>query len=144
MLRNIRRDPPWLVLALFGSGAAAIALEYNFGAANNIGAAIYPLILSGTIVLLALYGMVFGQPGPRAELDRRPFLAVVTAVLLFALVVERLGLVPAVVLCMVAAYAGQARSRYAFFLAYALVFGFGTWVLFSYGLGLPLASFRIP
>src|SRR3546814_2368969 len=73
MLRNIRRDPPWLFLALFGSGAAAIALEYNFGAVNNIGAAIYPLILSGTIVLLALYGMVFGQPGPRAELDRRPF-----------------------------------------------------------------------
>src|SRR3546814_3361637 len=64
-------------------------------------------------------------------LDRRPFLAIVTAVLLFALVVERLGLVPPVVLCMVAAYAGQVRSRYVFFAVYAFVFGFGTWVLFS-------------
>src|SRR3546814_9965820 len=91
-----------------------------------------------------LYGMIFGQSGPIAELDRRPFLAIVTAVLLFALVVERLGLVPAVVLCMVAAYAGQVRSRYVFFAVYAFVFGFGTWVLFSYGLGLPLAPFRIP
>src|SRR3546814_13635180 len=75
-------------------------------------------------------------------LDRRPFLAIVTAVLLFALVVERLGLVPAVVLCMVAAYAGQVRSRYVFFAVSAFVFGFGTWVLFSYGLGLPLAIGR--
>src|SRR3546814_4426225 len=91
-----------------------------------IGAAVYPLIFSATIVLLALYGMIFGQSGPIAELDRRPFLAIVTAVLLFALVVERLGLVPAVVLCMVAAYAGQVRSRYVFFAVYAFVFGFGT------------------
>src|SRR3546814_2263962 len=109
MIRKILRDPPWLFLAFFGAGSAAIALGYNFGTANNIGAAVYPLILSATIVLLALYGMIFGQSGPIAELDRRPFLAIVTAVLLFALVVERLGLVPAVVLCMVAAYAGQVR-----------------------------------
>src|SRR3546814_8836786 len=84
-----------------------------------IGAAVYPLILSATIVLLALHGMIFGQSGPIAELDRRPFLAIVTAVLLFALVVERLGLVPAVVLCMVAAYAAQVRRRYVFFAVYA-------------------------
>src|SRR3546814_16556611 len=84
----------------------------------------------------------FGQSGPIAELDRRPFLAIVTAVLLFALVVERLGLVPAVVLCMVAAYAGQVRSRSVFFAVYAFVFGFGTWVLFSYGLEIGRASCR--
>src|SRR3546814_6480065 len=116
--------PPWIFLAFCGAGSAASALGYNCGTANNIGAAVYPLILSATIVLLALYGMIFGQSGPIAELDRRPFLAIVTAVLLFALVVERLGLVPAVVLCMVAAYAGQVRSRLVFFAVYAFVFGF--------------------
>src|SRR3546814_18670127 len=109
-----------------------------------IGAAVYPLILSATIVLLALYGMIFGQSGPIAELDRRPFLAIVPAVLLFAQVVERLGLVPAVVLCMVAAYAGQVRSRYVFYAIYAFVFGSGPWGLFSYGLERTLGPFRHP
>src|SRR3546814_12531392 len=54
MIRKILRDPPWLFLAFFGAGSAAIALGYNFGTANNIGAAVYPLILSATIVLLEL------------------------------------------------------------------------------------------
>src|SRR3546814_19852511 len=89
MIRKILRDPPWLFLAFFGAGSAAIALGYNFGPANNIGAAVYPLILSATIVLLAPYGMIFGQSGPIAALDRRPFLALVTAGLLFAVAIGR-------------------------------------------------------
>src|SRR3546814_19727579 len=100
MIRKILRDPPWLFLAFFGAGSAAIALGYNFGTANNIGAAVYPLILSATIVLLALYGMIFGHSGPIAELDRPPSLAILRAVLLFDPVVQPLDLVPAVRPCM--------------------------------------------
>lgn len=131
-------------MLFLGAGAAALAMKWDFGSAANIGAAVYPLILSGIIVLLAAYGMVAGSPELRSAVDRRAFLAIVTAVLLFALSVERFGLVPAVVLSMVAAYAGQARSRYAIFAVYAFAFGLGTWALFSYGLGLPLAGVRLP
>src|SRR3546814_20724459 len=95
MIRKILRDPPWLFLAFFGAGSAALALGYNFGTATNIGAAAYPLILSATIVLLAPNGMIYGPSGQIAALDRRHFLAIATAVLLFALVVARPGLVPA-------------------------------------------------
>ncbi len=121
-----------------------MALNFRFGTAANIGSAIYPLFLSGAIVLISIYSMFFGRTEPRAPLARRPFIAIVTAVILFSLAVERFGVVPAVILAMVTAYAGQTQGNYRFIFVYAGLFAFGTWALFSYGLGLPLPTFRMP
>lgn len=144
MKRALVRDPIWPLLAVFGVGAMVLAFDFNFGTASNIGSAIYPLILSSAIVLISLFSIVFGRNGQVFAIDRRPFLAVVSSVILFCLVVERFGVVPAVVLCMIVAYAGQTQGNYRFIFLYAVLFAFGTWALFSYGLGLPLPTFRMP
>lgn len=144
MKRAFFRDLTWPLLALFGAGALYMALDFRFGTINNIGSAVYPLILSSAIVLISLYSIFFGRDGQVTRFDRRPFLAIVSAVILFSLVVERFGVVPAVVLSMIVAYAGQTAGNYRFVVVYAVLFAFGTWALFSYGLGLPLPTFRIP
>lgn len=144
MRRFFLRDLTWPLLALLGVGALVLALDFRFGTFGNIGSAIYPLILSAVIIAISVYSLFFGRGGQVADFDRRPFLAVVAAVILFSLVVERLGVVPAVVLAMIVAYAGQTAGNYRFVLVYALLFAFGTWALFSYGLGLPLPALRMP
>ena len=144
MKRLLLRDPAWPLLALFGLGALLLALDFRFGTASNVGSAIYPLFLSAVIVAISVYSIFFGRRDTQASLARRPFLAIVSSVILFTLVVERFGVVPAVVLAMVTAYAGQTQGNYRFVLVYAVLFAFGTWALFSYGLGLPLPTFRLP
>lgn len=139
-----KREWSWLAVALFGAGAFVVALDYGFGTAANVGSGIYPLILAGVIVLVSLYSFAFATPTPAIPLAWRPMAAIVGSVLLFCLIVERFGLVPAVVLSMLVAYAAQTERGYGRFLAYAAVFAFGTWALFSYSFNLPLPMFRMP
>jgi len=149
MTRLHFRDLAWLLLVLFGTGAFVLALDFRFGTVNNIGSAVYPLALSAVIVLISLYALLLRRRPAAGDddaspLDRRPFVAIIAAVVLFCLVVEQFGIVPAVVVSMIVAYTGQGEGNYRFVAVYAALFAFGTWALFSYGLSLPLAAFRMP
>ncbi|ESR24891.1 tripartite tricarboxylate transporter TctB family protein [Lutibaculum baratangense] len=139
----MRRDLLWLVLAVLGGVAFVVALGFRMGTVSNIGSAVYPLMLSGTIVLISGYALLAGGDAASKPFDVRPFGAIVSAVLLFVLLVERVGLVPAVVVSMVAAYAGQSEGGYLSFLVYAGLFALGTWLLFSFVLGLPLPAVKV-
>lgn len=135
----------WIFLTVLGVGTGYIAYTtLSMGTAINIGSAVYPLILSGVIVIISLYGVIFGDRDDPKELNFRGFSGVVGAVVVFILTIEHIGIVPSVIVSMVIAYAGQAQGGYRFFLVYASLFGVGTWLLFTLALGLPLPAVDIP
>ena len=137
----------WASVFLFGVGAFVMALGFGYGSGPRIGSAVFPLLMSGGIVLTALWGLVAAATGREesgGRPDLRPFGAVAASVALFILTVDRLGIIPASVICMAVAYLGQVERGYLLFLGYATLFAAGVWLLFSVALGLPVAAFGEP
>lgn len=136
------RSLTWAFLSLFGAAAFIIALDFGRGAGPRIGSAALPLILSGGIVLISILGLVVpGLDGGEKPFNLRPFAAIVASVVLFILTADGLGLIPATLLTMFAAYLGQGERRFAGFLLYAALFAIAIWLIFAVGLGLPIAAF---
>ncbi len=132
----------WGILCLVAGAAFIQALSFGFGSGPRIGSAIIPLALSGGIALLSVTGLVrAGREQGTDTLDLRALAAVGAGVVVFILTVERAGLIPATLLCMGIAYAGQSEARYLDFVAYAAVFAVGVWAIFIAGLGLPVRAF---
>lgn len=133
----------WICLTILGAAGCYIAyMTLSIGTAINIGSAVYPLILSGIILVISLKGAIFGDNAGPDELNLRGFIGVVGSVVVFIATIETLGLIPSVIASMVVAYAGQVKGGYRFFLIYASLFAIGTWLLFTFALGLPLPAVR--
>lgn len=135
----------WTFLALLGVAACFIAYtSLNFGTVTNIGSAVYPLILSALIAAISVYVLVVGDREAPKAIDVRGFAGVVASVVVFIAMIEHFGLIPTVIASMIVAYAGQTKGGYGFFTVYASLFAAGTWLLFSFALGLPLPAFELP
>ena len=129
----------WLILAAAGSASFWFALDFGLGTATSIGSGVFPLTLSGIIVLLSLYSLIFGgSEGSPEPLAWRPLVAVAGSVVLFIVLVERLGMFPTVLLSMLVAYSWQTEGGYGAFVLYAVMFASGAWLLFTYLLRVPV------
>lgn len=131
----------WGLLGAVGATAFVIALSFGFGSGSSIGSAPVPLLLSGGIVFVSLWGIVSDAGAEASSLELRPLAAVAAGVLLFILSVEWLGLVPATVVVMFTAYLGQEERRFFGYFVYTILFAGAVWLLFSVGLGLPVGAF---
>lgn len=132
----------WGILCLVGVAAFTQALGFGFGSGPQIGSAVIPLALSGGIALLSMAGLVrAGREETDGTLDLRALSAVGAGVVAFILAIDRIGLIPATLLCMGLAYAGQGEARYLGFIAHAVLFAAGVWAIFVAGLGLPVPAF---
>ncbi len=127
-----------------GGGAATIAREYRMGTALHMGPGYFPFALG---LLLALVGAAAVVQGlsvtgpPLGKVALRPAVVITGAVVAFALMVERFGLVPA---CVVAVLLGSFADKtfrpvQSAVLAVALAAAAGA--IFVYGLKLPLTLF---
>lgn len=135
----------WVFLAILGATTSFIAFtSLSMGTVINVGSAVYPLILSGIILVISLHGVIFGDSQDPHGLDIRGFAGVVGAVVVFIALIEHIGMVPTVVASMLVAYAGQSRGGYWFFIVYAALFALATWLLFTFALGLPVPAVQIP
>lgn len=135
----------WIFLAILGATTTFIAYTtLRMGTVINIGSAVYPLILSGIILLISLQCVIFGDSQDPRPLNIRGFAGVVGSVVVFIAAIEHIGMVPTVVLSMLVAYAGQSHGGYTFFLVYAALFGLATWLLFTFALGLPVPVVEMP
>lgn len=131
----------WSALALLGGAAFFLALQFERGYGPQIGSAQVPLVMAGGLVLVAGLGLLTSPDEAEAPIALRPFLAVTGGVLAFVLTVDWLGLIPAALLTMLASYLGQTERAYLGFGLFALLFALGVWLLFSVGLGMPVAAF---
>ncbi len=129
-----------LVFLGFGAGAVAIARGYPMGSAMRMGPGYFPTLLGGLLVLLglALVARAFWLGDEPVEAWAfRPLLLVHGAVVAFALAVQPLGLVVAILALVGLSRLGGEDFRALevaalFFFLTALAIG-----LFVYGLGLP-------
>lgn len=137
------------------AGAALIAIGLAFaigssqlrlGSARSMGAGYFPLVFSvATIVMGVLVALpALSRSGDLVVPPWRPFLAVSGSIALFALVMEPLGLLPAVfgTVCLAAVADRRSTPLAAALLAIGLAAG--CWALFVVALDVPMPILRNP
>ncbi len=132
-----------LFIALGGVGLG-VALSYPFGSIAEMGPGFFPrvlgVVLMGLGAVTLLRGLRSGQPVD-GSWGWAPLAALVASLLAFGALMERTGLVPAlVVLVIVSAWAGK-EFRWAEVLLLTLVLCVMALAIFVWGLGLPYPMF---
>ena len=138
-----------LALAALGAFVAWYASDhYAIGRVSRMGPGFAPValgcILTGLgaiIALLALRKAI--PPADQLPFEWRPLLAVLTAVLVFSGLVERLGLVPATVALVMLAALAEKPYKPKRTLLLGLCVSALAWLIFSVGLQMTLPAFNL-
>ncbi|MDI6870811.1 MAG: tripartite tricarboxylate transporter TctB family protein [Bacillota bacterium] len=133
----------WAGLIFIVTGGAAVVLSrsYEMGTAARMGPAYFPTVLGLLLVLLGLMVAVrsFWQAGGEApRFHFRPLLLILGSVVLFGVLLERLGLIPTTILTVVLSRWASREFKgkeVAILVAVLSLLAAG---LFVYGLSLPL------
>ncbi len=135
-------------LLLLGIGIffLAEALDMRIGSARRMGPGYYPMVLGGFAIFLSVLIIIpaLRRSGRLQRIAWRPMIAVMASILAFALVMPRAGLLPAVFATVVVASFGDVKSRLWQTILLAAGLAAATWLIFIYGLGLPLVVYRLP
>ena len=130
-----------LLFLLIGIGAFYIGSTYNMGTPQRPGTGVLPRILAwcmiGSGLLLAIKAFFADGPGI-ARFAWRPLAMVTLAAIAFSLLIDRAGLVVAMIVSLTLAAMGTPETRwkeFAAFMVLMLAIGLG---VFIYGLGMPL------
>lgn len=130
-----------LLFLIIGIGAYYIGSSYGMGTAQRPGTGVLPRILAwcllGSGVLMWIKAFTTEGEGI-GSFAWRPLAMVTVAVIAFSLLIDRAGLIVAMVVSLPLAALGTHETRwreFAMFLVLMLAIGLG---LFVYGLGMPL------
>jgi uncharacterized membrane-anchored protein len=144
---DLRHNRDVLAGALFiviGVLALVIAREYPMGVAARMGAGYFPTVLSGILCLFGVYVMIRGVLSGekvKGEWGWKPLALIALSIVLFGFLMERFGMVPALVaVIFVSAIAGH-EFRFKETLLLILVMGTFAVGVFFYGLKLPYPLF---
>jgi hypothetical protein len=153
-MTRLARLPLHVLLAaaaaiLAGAAGILIASAYPLGTARIIGPAIFPIALSAMLVLCGigilaegLAAQRDGKPSPAPSLAApATVLAILGGPALFGLTVGRLGLVPAVIACVVLVSLAERERPWRTILLLAGGLAGGCTLVFVYLLKLPLEPF---
>lgn len=134
-----------LLFLAIGIFAALIARNYVFGTATRMGPGYLPSVLSWMLIalgaFLTLRGMVQAGPGIERSLIRPQFF-IVLAIVIFGLLIERLGLVPSVVAAAIVASLASSEKRWRETLILAAGLAIACSLLFIKLLGQPLEVWK--
>jgi hypothetical protein len=128
-----------------GVGLIALteALSYPLGTLLRMGPGFYPAILAAAMVVLGLGIIVVEGRGPHAlpigEAHLRGLIAVVPAIAVFALLIDRFGMIPAVAASVLVSSRAEPELGLVRSLALAGGLAMATTALFVFALGLPVA-----
>jgi hypothetical protein len=144
MLSELRNNRDfWAGVMLIGTGAAAvlIARNYAFGTTLRMGPGYFPSVLGGLLCLFGIYLVAAGLRSKEkmegSNWSLRALIVLPLALVLFGLLMEHAGFIPAlVVLIFGSALAGK---EFRFFEVLLLAIGLTAFsvALFIWGLGLP-------
>jgi hypothetical protein len=135
----------WAGLMFIGIGGSAmfLAQNYGYGSVRRMGPGYFPTLLSVILVALGIIIMIKGLRSNEGIKGRmtvnawRALIVLPAALMLFGLMVERAGLIPAVLaLCFVSAAAGS-QFKFVEVLLLTLALTVVSVALFIWGLGLP-------
>jgi hypothetical protein len=133
-----------LMFIAIGLGAIFIARDYPIGSALRMGPGYFPVALGGILFLMGVYVMVQGlikKERVAGNWSLRALIVLPTAIVVFGLLVETAGFVPALVaLTFISALAGT-EFKFVEVLLLAIGLAVGSAALFIYGLGMPYPLF---
>ena len=139
-LRSNRDFWAGVMLIATGAGAVILARDYAFGTTLRMGPGYFPSVLGGVLVLFGLYVLAQGlRSNDRiaGHWSLRALIVLPLSLVLFGLLMERAGFVPALMVLIV----GSAAAGNEFKLGEALLLAVGLTAfavaLFIWGLGLP-------
>lgn len=118
--------------------------EYDMGSTRRMGPGYFPVWLGwlvaafGLLILVPAWLRHGEMPAPKI----RPFLTIIVSGLVFAAIVERLGLVAAVVSLVVISALAEERFHLVRTVILAVVLAALAVTVFSWGLGIPIPAFR--
>ncbi len=132
-----------LAAILIGLFVVIATSGYGLGSPRQMGPGFFPLSLG---VMLSLIGVVISLGALRSQeklpkLNMRPYVIVPIAILMFALLVPRLGFGPAGVTTVVLAGVAEPETKKLHLLFLALGLVPAVWLLFAVGLGVQVALF---
>lgn len=129
-----------LIFAAAGGGALVLSQGYPWGVLARMGPGLFPALLGGLLLLIGVAVAARGvavEAAGAGEIAWRPLLGIPAAVLAFALLVERAGLLVATLaLVILAAAAGPLGRPHEIAAVYIVLSALALGV-FVWGLGLP-------
>jgi hypothetical protein len=136
----------WTGVMLVTTGAAAIfiARDYAFGSALRMGPGYFPTVLGAVIVLFGVYLVAKGlRGGEKIEggVSLRALIVLPLSLVLFGILMERAGFVPALALLIFGSAAAGPQFRLLEVLIFTAFLTAVSVAVFVWGLGLPYQLF---
>jgi Tripartite tricarboxylate transporter TctB family len=147
MIRADRGDlVAGLIVAAIGGWFLVGAFDYRIGTVVRMGPGYLPLVLGIITVILGLLILLLslGRDGSLPVPSPRAALAVLGSIASFALLLPRIGLIPAVVVAVLIATRGDRDARLKVPLILAAAVAAVSWLVFVELLGMPMPAFRLP
>lgn len=139
-IRNPKDFWAGIIFIVIGVGAAIIARDYPMGTIARMGAGYFPFVLS---CLLAAVGLIIAAASlkttgePVGEFAFRPLIVILSAVVVFGIIVKTLGMVISLALLVLATSFGGHEFKLKETLILAVVMSAFCTLVFIKGLGLP-------
>ena len=142
-LEFFERKDFWAGLSLIATGAIAIyiARNYQFGTSLRMGPGYFPTVLGG---MLVAFGIIIGAKGLRSDAEKleeswslRALIVLPLALVLFGLLIDRAGFIPAMLVLIVGSAAATAQSRWIEVALFSVFLTAMCVVVFIWALGLP-------
>jgi Tripartite tricarboxylate transporter TctB family len=130
-----------LIYIFFGLSAIVIAREYGMGTALKMGAAYFPTLLGGLLILIGAISVIRGfviRGAPVGAFAFKGLLMVVGATLLFGLIVRGVGLAIALPVSVILSAAASSRFGWKPTMLIAAGLTLFCVLVFVKGLGIPL------
>ena len=139
-LRNNRDFLAGLLFVLLGGLAVALARDFPMGTTMRMGPGYFPTALGIILFLFGVYVLgrgVRSRVQVRGEWGWRPLALITLAIVVFAFLLERLGLIPAALAMFFVAAAAGREFRFVEVLILAVVMTTFSMLVFIWGLKLP-------
>ena len=143
-LRNNKDFFAGLLFIAIGALAVVIARDYPMGSAMRMGPGYFPTILGGILFVFGVYVMLRGiLSGAKVKgvWGWKPLALITLSIVLFGFIVERLGMIPALVAMFFAAALAGREFRFKEVLLLTVLMSVFAAGVFVYGLKLPYQLF---
>ncbi|OWU83148.1 hypothetical protein ATO6_20080 [Oceanicola sp. 22II-s10i] len=135
-----------VALIALGLGFSAAAYGYGLGSIDYFGAGTFPFFLGLGLIGFALVDLVgrrsVAETGDaETPVDLPRFACVIGSLLAFALLLNPLGFVPAILVSTMVALAADVRAHPVIAVVYAVGLTAACYLVFLRGLGLPISAF---
>ena len=143
MKTDLKNNKDFLAgLLLLGIGGLGfyMALDYPFGSALRMGPGYFPRVLAGILMAFGLFVLIRGlisKEKVRGVWGWKPLAFIVISLVVFAFVMDKFGLIPALVAMFFIAAFGGHEFRFIEVLILTIVMSAFAVVVFVYLLGLP-------